>query len=309
MVGWLFVLTYVTSIAAKFAFYPPLFEDGYITGPGEDTRVLWGAFCEAVLIVANIGTAVALYSVLKRYHESLALGFVAARIMESVFIGVGILAVLTVVTLRQDLRGRRRQSAAADHRRQRALTLQEWTFNLGPAFVVGVGNGCILGYMMYRSGLVPRRHGHLRPGRGAVPLPLRLGGDARPHRARLPVAERRRDPGVLLGARPRHLPHRAGVPARRDVTRQDQPAMTSAADARPPGRGRRASAAGGGKGRRTTESGRWPPGPAASPPADWDRQDRRVTPRRKAMHALVYHGPGQKSWEQVPDRSCSRTRT
>ena len=27
---------------------------------------------------------------------------------------------------------------------------------LGPGFVVGVGNGLILGYMMYRSGLMPR---------------------------------------------------------------------------------------------------------------------------------------------------------
>jgi hypothetical protein len=157
IVGWLFVLTYVTSIASKLAFYPPLFEDGYITGPGEDTRVLWGAVSEAVLIVANIGTAVALFSVLKRQHENLALGFVAARIMESVFIGVGILSVLTVVTLRQDLAG----AGGADSTvlttvGDAFIALQEWTFCLGPGLVVGVGNGLILGYLMYRSGLVPR---------------------------------------------------------------------------------------------------------------------------------------------------------
>jgi hypothetical protein len=156
VVGWLFVLTYVTSIAAKFAFYPPLFEDGYITGPGDDARVLWGAFCEAVLIVANIGTAVALFSVLKRYHESLALGFVAARIMESVFIAVGLLSVLTVVTLRQDLGAGGADSATLTTVGDALLTLQEWTFYVGPGLVVGVGNGLILGYLMYRSGLVPR---------------------------------------------------------------------------------------------------------------------------------------------------------
>jgi hypothetical protein len=157
IVGWLFVLTYVTSIASKLAFYPPLFEDGYITGPGQDTRVLWGALSEAVLIVANIGTAVALFSVLKRQHENLALGFVAARIMESVFIGVGILSVLTVVTLRQDLAGATSaDSAALTTVGDALLALQEWTFCLGPGLVVGVGNGLILGYLMYRSGLVPR---------------------------------------------------------------------------------------------------------------------------------------------------------
>jgi hypothetical protein len=78
--------------------------------------------------------------------------------MESVFIGVGILAVLTLVTLRQDYAAAGEQSAAGLAAVGDAfVALQEWTFNLGPALVVGVGNGCILGWIMYRSGLVPRR--------------------------------------------------------------------------------------------------------------------------------------------------------
>ena len=59
IVGWLFIVTYVTSISAKIGFYPPLFDGNYVTGPGQDSRVLWGAFLEAILIVANIGTATA----------------------------------------------------------------------------------------------------------------------------------------------------------------------------------------------------------------------------------------------------------
>src|SRR3954451_18961610 len=103
VVGGLFVLTYLTSIAAKFAFYPPFLDNAdYILGSGDDTRVLWGAFAEMVLIFANIGTAVALYPILKRRFPALSLGFVTARVMESVFIAVGILAVLTLVTMRQD---------------------------------------------------------------------------------------------------------------------------------------------------------------------------------------------------------------
>jgi hypothetical protein len=158
IVGWLFVVTYVTSIAAKIGFYPPLFDGNYVTGPGQDSRVLWGAFSEAVLIVANIGTATAMYTVIKQRHPNLAISFVTARVMESVFIGVGILAVLTLVTLRQDYAAAGEQSAAGLAAVGDAfVALQEWTFNLGPAFVVGVGNGCILGWIMYRSGLVPRR--------------------------------------------------------------------------------------------------------------------------------------------------------
>jgi hypothetical protein len=158
IVGWLFVLTYVTSITAKVALYPPLFDGNYITGPGQDSRVLWGAFLEAILIVANIGTATALYTVIKHRYPNLGLSFIAARIMESVFIGVGILSVLTVVTLRQDYAGADSASAAGLSVVGDAfLTMQQWTFNLGPALVVGVGNGLVLGFIMYRTGLVPRR--------------------------------------------------------------------------------------------------------------------------------------------------------
>lgn len=158
VVGVLFVITYITSIAAKFSFYPPFLDNAdYVVGKGQDTRVLWGAFSEMILIIANIGTAVALYPVLKRRFPAMSLGFVTARVMESVFIAVGILAVVTLVTLRQDYSG----TAGGDNTALLAtghalVALQEWTFNLGPAFVVGVGNGLLLGYMMYKTGLVPR---------------------------------------------------------------------------------------------------------------------------------------------------------
>jgi hypothetical protein len=155
VVGVLFVITYITSITAKFAFYPPFLDNvDYVLGDGQDTRLLWGAFFEVLLIIANIGTAVALYPVLKRRFPALSLSFVTARVMESVFIGVGVLAVLTLVTMRQDFSGT--DSAGLAPVGHALVTLQEWTFNLGPGFVVGVGNGLILGYLMYRTGLVPR---------------------------------------------------------------------------------------------------------------------------------------------------------
>jgi hypothetical protein len=159
IVGVLFVITYITSIAAKFGLYPALLDnpDYIVGGGGDDTRVLWGALLEVILIIANIGTAVVLFPVLKRQSEGLALGFVTARVMESVFIGVGILSVLTIVTLRQDFAGATgAESAALTTVGDALVTLQEWTFQLGPGFVVGVGNGLLLGYLMYRSGLVPR---------------------------------------------------------------------------------------------------------------------------------------------------------
>lgn len=157
VVGVLFLVTYVTAIAAKFFFYPPLYENDYIVSGGADGRVLWGAFSEVLLVIANIGTAVALFPLLKRQHEGLALGFVAARVVESVLICIGILSVLTVVTMRQDLSSAGGADSAGLSTVGHALVaLQEWTFKLGPNLTVGVGNGLLLGYLMYRSGLVPR---------------------------------------------------------------------------------------------------------------------------------------------------------
>jgi hypothetical protein len=155
LTGVLFLITYVTSIPAFFVFYAPVLHDpGYITGAGPDTSVLVGAFLELLLIIANIGTAVALFPVLKRQNEVLALGFVTARIVESAFIAVGILSLVTIVTLRQEAAGA--DAASLTLIGQALVALHDWTFLLGPGFVVGVGNGLILGYLMYRNGLVPR---------------------------------------------------------------------------------------------------------------------------------------------------------
>ena len=155
LTGVLFLITYITSIPAFFVFYAPVLHDpGYITGAGPDTSVLVGAFLELLLIIANIGTTLTLFPVLKRQNEVLALGFVTARIVESAFIAVGILSLLTVVTLRQEAAGA--DAASLTLIGQALVALHDWTFLLGPGFVVGVGNGLILGYLMYRTGLVPR---------------------------------------------------------------------------------------------------------------------------------------------------------
>ena len=154
-VGILFILTFVTSIAGVIAYGPVLSDASYITGPGSDTRVFLGAFLELGLIITNIGCAVVLFPLLKRQNETLALGYVTARIVECAFIGIGLLSLLTIVTLRQG-------AAAADAGSllvvgKSLVALHNWTFLLGPGFADGIGTGLILGWLMYRSGLVSRR--------------------------------------------------------------------------------------------------------------------------------------------------------
>ncbi|WP_082413644.1 MULTISPECIES: DUF4386 domain-containing protein [Arthrobacter] len=149
--GILFLLTFVSAITGAALYAPLLSDPGYVTGPGADTRILFGAVCELVLIIANIGTAVVLYPVLRRYSPAAAVGYIAARIMECALIAVGILCVLTVVSLRQT-----GDAATYLPVAQAIVALHGWTFLLGPGFVVGIGNGLLLGFLMYRSRLVPR---------------------------------------------------------------------------------------------------------------------------------------------------------
>jgi hypothetical protein len=154
--GVLYLITFITSIPALFVFFAPVLDDPrYILGPGADTSVAWGAFLEMILIIAQIGTAVVVFPLLRRQNEILALGYVTARVMESVFTAVGIVSLLTIVTLRQEA------TAGADAASlltagESLVALKDWTFVLGPGFMVGVGNGLILGYLMYTSALVPR---------------------------------------------------------------------------------------------------------------------------------------------------------
>ena len=108
-------------------------------------------------MVANVGTAVVLYPLLKRQNHIVALGYVTARVMEGAMIAVGILSLLSIVTVRQEFAGVAGADATALVPIGSALVaVHDATFLLGPGFLAPLGNGILLGYLMYRSGLVPR---------------------------------------------------------------------------------------------------------------------------------------------------------
>jgi Domain of unknown function (DUF4386) len=150
--GVLYLMTFVTSIPALLL-YQPVLDDpvGYIAGGGHDKRILFGAFLELLLILSNIGTAVVIVPIMWRRYRELAIGYVTARLFECTFILVGIVSVLGIITLRNQAAGASEGTVAYT-----LAALKDWTFLLGPGWVVGWGNGLILGYMMYRTQLVPR---------------------------------------------------------------------------------------------------------------------------------------------------------
>jgi hypothetical protein len=154
--GIFFVITFI-SIAALPLYDQVLNNHHFIAGGGGDARVRLGALCEIITLIAGIGTAVALYPILRRRSEGLALGYVTVRVVESALIAVGIVSLLAVMTLRNDLAGGAADRASLILTGRSLVAVHDATFLLGPAFCAAIGNGLMLGYLMLRWGLVPRR--------------------------------------------------------------------------------------------------------------------------------------------------------
>jgi hypothetical protein len=157
MAGAFFIIAAVAAVVGLALYTPVLTDPRYIvTASAGDTRVLLGAFCEVILAIAVIGTAVTLYPVVRRQSEGIALGYVAGRILEAVVIVAGIISLLSIVTLRQDFAGAAGAKAASPVTVGRSLVaIHAWTFLFGPGLAIGV-NTLMLAYLMYRSRLVPR---------------------------------------------------------------------------------------------------------------------------------------------------------
>jgi len=167
--GVFYLITFIAGIPpAAFLLTPVLANPDYIVSSGADTQVLFGALLDLINALACIGTAVALYSVVKRQHEGFALGFVTTRIFEAAIIIIGVLSLLAVVTLRQA--GAAAAEAATLVTIGKALlAVRDGAHLLGPGVIPGL-NALLLGYLMYRSRLVPR----VIPAMGLIGAPVFL---------------------------------------------------------------------------------------------------------------------------------------
>jgi Domain of unknown function (DUF4386) len=153
--GVFYLITFV-SIPTLALYGPVKNHRDWILTSGSHTGVLVGSFLEVIVALAGIGTAVTLYPVVKRQNEGFALGFVTARVLEAVMIFTGVVSLLSLVTLRQDLGGTAGANAAAlvtagaSH-----VAIYNWTFLLSQSLMPAI-NALLLGSLMYRSRLVPR---------------------------------------------------------------------------------------------------------------------------------------------------------
>lgn len=167
--GVMYLITIVASIPAQFVLYTPVLSNpDYVLSSGADTRVLWGGVLELITALACIGTAVVLFPLLRRQHEGAALGFVTARVLEAALIVTGIVGILSVVTLRQP-ETTATEATSLVIAAQTLVAIHDWTFLLGPGVMPGI-NALLLGYLLYRSRLVPR----VIPAIGLIGAPIFL---------------------------------------------------------------------------------------------------------------------------------------
>ena len=163
--GILYLLTFISI--PTLGLYSSIHNPNYVAGPGPDTPVFIGGILEIIVALTGIGTAVALYPILKKQNEILALGLVGARVLEASTIFAGVACLFSVVTLRQSGAG-----TDALITGQALVVLYDRFFLVGQRFIPAVDD-LLLGFLLYKSRLVPRVLSLI----GIIGAPLLIFGD------------------------------------------------------------------------------------------------------------------------------------
>ena len=157
IVGVLFILAAVTAVIGLLLYDPILNGPDYlIKGSEHANQVILGAVFELILVVSAIGTSTTMFPFLRKYNETIALWHVCFRFLEAVIITIGVISVLSLLTLSREFVA----SGATDTTSFLASgillkAVHDWTFLLGPNLMLGI-NTIMYSYIFYKSRLVPR---------------------------------------------------------------------------------------------------------------------------------------------------------
>lgn len=165
--GLFYLITFASSIPAALMLAPILTDPAYIVGPGADRQIMLACLLDLVNALTAVGSAVAVFAVIKRHHEGLALGFVSTRAFEAATIVIGIVSLLAVVSIRQAGPAAGTDDASLVAVGQGLVGVRDWTFIIGPSLMPGF-NALMFATVLYRTRLVPR----LIPAMGLVGAPL-----------------------------------------------------------------------------------------------------------------------------------------
>lgn len=155
--GILFIIAALSAIAGRLLYGPILDAPDYLTkGSEHANQVVLGVLMELVLVASAVGTSITMFPFLKKYNETLALGHVLFRFLEAVVITVGLISILSLLTLSREFMAAEAPNIAFFQASGTTLkAIYEWTFLLGPNFLLGI-NTMLYSYIFYRTGLVPR---------------------------------------------------------------------------------------------------------------------------------------------------------
>ncbi|WP_050183767.1 DUF4386 domain-containing protein [Domibacillus robiginosus] len=157
IIGILFILAAVTAIMGVILYDPILNDSDYlIEGAKHANQVTLGALMELILVVSAVGTATTMFPFLRKYNETIALWHVCFRFLEAVVITVGIISVLSLLTLSREFVAAGAPNTTSFQASGIVLkAIHDWTFSLGPNFMLGI-NTMMYSYIFYKSRLVPR---------------------------------------------------------------------------------------------------------------------------------------------------------
>ena len=157
IVGILLILATVTAVAGVLLYDPILNGPDYmINGTEHANQVVLGALMELILVVSAVGTATAMFPILRKYNETIALWHICFRFLEAMIITVGVISVLSLLTLSREFVAAGAPDIASFQTSGIVLNaIHDWTFLLGPNFMLGI-NTLMYSFIFYKIKVVPR---------------------------------------------------------------------------------------------------------------------------------------------------------
>ncbi|MEJ2241377.1 MAG: DUF4386 domain-containing protein [Candidatus Bathyarchaeota archaeon] len=155
IVGVLFLIaTIIIIIGGIFSF--SIYESDYLIAvASNENQVIFGALLEIVATAAIVGIPIAMFPLLKKFNESLALGYVAIRIFEGLTIFLNTIVLLSILTLSQEFVNTLSPDVLYFQTTGNLLLTVREQISVLVDFSFPIG-ALVFNYLLYKTRLIPR---------------------------------------------------------------------------------------------------------------------------------------------------------
>lgn len=156
IIGVFFIIAAISAIIGLVLYNPILNEQNYlIKGAQYSNQIIFGAVFELLLVATAVGTGIVFFPYLKKQNEAMALGYFCFRMLEAIFIMIGIVSVLSLLSISQKYTAEQVNFESYEAIAHALKSAHKWTFMLGPNFMLGI-NTFLYSYLLYCSRLIPK---------------------------------------------------------------------------------------------------------------------------------------------------------